>query len=93
MLVRLPEDVARLSHYEMIREVGEVVRAHYQHQRRCRLVGYDYRRSLHEVFRFDVDGEYVRRVDGGPLDSRTFVSIGREEVKTPVSFIKRPSEE
>lgn len=93
LLVRLPEEIARLSHYEMIREVGAVVREHYQHRRRCRLEGYDYRRSLHEVFRFDVDGGYVRRVDGDPLDSRTFVRVGKAEVKTPVSFITRPSEE
>lgn len=93
LLVRLPDEVARLSHYEMIREVGEAVREHYKQHRRCRLVGYDYRRSLHEVFRFDVNGGYVRRVDGDPLDSRTFVRIGREAAKTPMDFIFRPSED
>jgi len=87
LLVRLPEEFARLSHYEMIREVGHAVRDHYQHHRRCRLIGYDYRRSLDAVYRFDAEGEYVRRVDGNPLDSKTFVRIGGRNATTPFSEI------
>jgi|GEM_PF-1590349 hypothetical protein len=83
LLVRLPEELVKLSHYEMIREVGEAVREHYQHHRRCRLIGYDYCQSLDEVYRFDADGEYVRRVDGNPLDSKTFVRIGKRTIETP----------
>ena len=83
LLVRLPEEFAKLSHYEMLQEVGEAVRDHYQNHRRCRLIGYDYRQSWDEVYRFDADGEYVRRVDGNPLDSRTFVRVGKRTIETP----------
>lgn len=83
LLIRLPEEFARLSSYEMIRDVGRAVREHYQHHRRCRLIGYDFRQSLDAVYRFDVDGEYVRRVEGEPLETQTFVRIGNREVRTP----------
>lgn len=83
LLVRLPEEFVKLSHYEMIREVGEAVREHYRNHRRCRLIGYDYRQSLDAVYRFDAAGEYVRRVDGDPLDSKTFVRIGKQTIETP----------
>lgn len=82
LLVMLPMEVTRLPHYEQMHEVGKCVREHFLHQRRCELVGYEYRRSLHAVFRFDVGGEYLGRVDGDPLDSRTFVRVGGRKVET-----------
>jgi len=82
LLVRLPEEVTRLPHYEQMREVGEFVREYYRGYRRCELVGYEFRRSLHAVFRFDTDGQYLGRVDGDPLDSRTFVRIGGRQMET-----------
>lgn len=95
LLVRLPEELARLSHYEMIQEVGDAVRDHYQHHRRCRLIGYDYRQSLHAVYRFDAEGDYVRRLDGNLLEPKTFVRIGRSvlDSSTPTTFIYGASDE
>ena len=87
LLVRLPEQIVKLPHFEQMQEAGRSVHEHYRRQRRCRLVGYEYRRSLREVYRFDVDGQYEGRVDGNPLDSRTFVRVGGREVETPLSYL------
>ena len=75
LLILLGEEIIQLPHYEEMQEVGQRVREHYQHHRRCRLIGYDYRRSLHEVFRFDVDGEYLGRVDGEVTEMHSQIRI------------------
>ena len=81
LLVTLPEEVVELPHFEQMQEVGRIAREHYEHHRRCRLVGYEYRRSLWDVHRFDADGECLGRVDGPISEPRTLVRIGGREAE------------
>ncbi len=93
LLVKLPPEVTRMPHRAQMREVGALARDHYQNRRRCRLAGYEYRRSLNEVFRFGVDGEYLGRSDAGPLEPRTFVRVGASEFDTSRGFFRGGSAE
>ena len=93
LLVRLPEEIIEQAHFEQMQEVGQLAQIHYQHHRRCRLSGYDYRQSLDAVYRFEVDGEYVCRVDGDPMDSKTYVKIGKQTLTTPCNLMTGGSPE
>ncbi|MCB1236712.1 MAG: hypothetical protein KDM91_16725 [Verrucomicrobiae bacterium] len=87
LLNRLPEDIVELPDYEQMREVGRLVRECYANDRRCQLIGYEYRRSLHEVFHFGVDGEFLGRIEEPPVECEAFVRIGNRTIKTPCSLL------
>lgn len=88
LLARLPKEIVELPHFEQMKEVGRLVRLHYREHRRCRLIGYEYRQSIDNVFRFSMDGEYLGRLETAPSNPRTFVSIGGREVETPLPGFK-----
>lgn len=76
LLFRLPEEFADLPHYEMTIAVGEAIREHYQNHRRCRLIGYEFRQSLADVFRFDTLGEYMGRAEESATGGRSEIRVG-----------------
>ncbi len=63
LLFKLPEEFAELPHYEMTIEVGEAIRDHFTNHRRCRLAGYEFRKSVKEAHLFDTQGLHLGRKD------------------------------
>jgi len=83
LLVPLPEWLDELSREERMAEVGTIARDHYDHHRRCRLVGYEYRRPGDSVaVRFDVDGREVGLVEADPAGGRSVVRVRGGQVET-----------
>jgi hypothetical protein len=91
LLVPVAAELLDLPDHEQLLEVGAIARYHYRELRRCRLVGYDYRRSLDEVFRFDSEGEFLGRFDSPLAASRWGVQVGGGVVDIPGSLARRPS--
>lgn len=92
LLVPVPREVLDLPDYEQMAEVGRIARDHYQNHRRCRLVGYDYRRSLHEVFRFGPEGDFLGRIASDLCGGGSFVRIGGREIDTTEGRLLRGRE-
>lgn len=84
LLVRLPEEFAELPHYEMTVEVGQAVRDHYQNHKRCRLVGYEFRQAVDEVFRFDTAGIYLGRLEKPLPSSMSLLQAGGKDSSSPL---------
>lgn len=76
LLVQLPEGIAELPEFEQLSRVGIIARHHYAEQRKCRLVEYEFRASLHRVYRISVDGECLGQTEAELSDSRSIVRIG-----------------
>lgn len=79
LLARLPQEYSELAHYEMIEAVGEAVRERYQKQRRCRLIGYEFRQSPRDVFLFDTSGRYIKRVGRLAHEGKSSIHVGNRE--------------